>query len=154
VTKHQNTSVFISSSFPLLLDGMKLLLEKDSSIKVVGAANNLTDTIEQVRRLHPNVVLLDTAPLTSDGPNHSAFDAIVFMKRNDPKLRVMVMSLFGKLGSVDALKKVGVTGFVYPDYGFEQVLRMIRISGRPKRKRKSGASAAHPVSRRKASRKA
>ncbi len=132
---------------------MRQLLRRSSTVKVVGTANHLTETIEQVRRLHPNVVLLDIPPMTPEGVDHCAFDAIVFMKRNDRQLRVLVMSLFGRLGPIDRLKKVGVSGFIYPEFGFEQVVRMIHVSCRPKRKRKDRALTALPMNRRKVSSK-
>jgi len=105
-----------------------MILREDPSIKLVGEAQNLTDIVEQVRQLHPQVVLLDIPITEQSGRNRSVFDAISCMKEVDGKLKILVLTISGKLKSFSRYRKAGASGFILPETRLGAILKSIRTS--------------------------
>src|SRR5579863_9446606 len=49
----------IADAHPLSRQGLRLVLESDSGIEVVGEARDATEAFERVQQLRPNVLLID-----------------------------------------------------------------------------------------------
>ena len=73
------TRVLIVDDQPLMRAGFKSVLEASGQLEVIGEAATGAEAIEQARRLHPDVVLMDMrhvrhrghAPdAPSEGPRH------------------------------------------------------------------------------------
>ncbi len=59
--KKRSIKVFISDDHAIIREGLRLLLESCLDIKVVGEAENGRETITNVQKLHPDIVILDIA---------------------------------------------------------------------------------------------
>jgi DNA-binding NarL/FixJ family response regulator len=59
-------SAFIISNYLLFQHGLKNLLTQQDKIEVVGATVNPDQAIEQVKALHPDVVILDSTNIPGD----------------------------------------------------------------------------------------
>src|SRR5215211_125932 len=53
--------VFIVSKIPLYRDGLRLVIEADRHVTVVGAAADCVEALQSVRKSRPDVLLLDLA---------------------------------------------------------------------------------------------
>ena len=52
-------TVLLADDHDVVRKGMKMLLEDEESVKVIGEASDGLDAIEKVKALSPNVVILD-----------------------------------------------------------------------------------------------
>lgn len=59
-------SAFIISNYLMFQRGLKNLLTQQEKIEIVGATENPNQAIEQVKSLHPDVVILDSTNMPGD----------------------------------------------------------------------------------------
>ena len=68
--------------------GIKLLLDREDDIEVVGEAGNAKDAIFRARALQPDVILLDVVM-----PGESGIDVLPALLKESPATRVVVLSM-------------------------------------------------------------
>jgi DNA-binding NarL/FixJ family response regulator len=124
VNTNTHITVLISSNHPVFLDGMKVILGADPAIQLVGEARSLSEATSKVDQLHPDVLLLDIGAGELDAP-----DAIRQMKQADHSLTVLALCLAGEPASpMEAFHDAGVSTFIQPHMGMQEVVRMIHGS--------------------------
>lgn len=130
VRMNHKIGLFVASGHPLFLEGMRMILRNDPSIQLVGAAQHLTDTVEEVRRLRPHVVFLDLPMTEQSSADHDVLNAISRMKEGDRELQIFVLTISGRLQSVEPYRKAGASGSILPETRLEQIWQRIRASHR------------------------
>jgi len=70
-------TVLLADDHAVVRDGLRLMLEAQGDIKVVGDAANGREAVHQVKRLRPDVVVMDIAMPELNGieacrPGHAA----------------------------------------------------------------------------------
>ena len=67
-----------------------------SSVEIVGEAENGEQAIEQVRSLHPDVVVMDLGmqPGSLSGPHMDGLAAIRIIRREWPAVRIVVLTMY------------------------------------------------------------
>jgi DNA-binding NarL/FixJ family response regulator len=139
VRKNHKVGLFVSSGHPLFLEGMRMILRDDPGIRLVGEARQLTGTMEKVRRLRPQVLILDL-PLPEPGRKGiRVLDAISRMKAADANLKIFVLTISGKLKSVAQYRKAGASGFILPATPLDQLLHRILGSSKSGSEENAGA---------------
>ena len=103
-------SVLIAEDQFLLREGTRRLLD-EAGLNVVGVAADYDSVIEQTRRLHPEVVLMDIRM----PPTHTmeGIKAAHEIKAEFPDIGVVVLSQHDDESYVWALLKAGVAGYGY-----------------------------------------
>lgn len=115
----------VSSTHPIFLEGMRIILAGDPKIDLVGEARNLSETIGHVIRLRPDVLLFD---VPADEGNTIA--AIRQMKNAQHNLRILAVSVRGEPDSVTPFRKAGVSQFLSPETRVDELLRMLHSPAR------------------------
>ena len=82
-------SVYLCDDVPELRRLMRLVLEEDSHLCVVGEAGEAATGIEEIAELQPDVVVLDLSMPGMDG-----LEALPLIRRSAPDTRVIVFSGF------------------------------------------------------------
>src|SRR5258708_20850256 len=81
--------VFLADDHVVVLDGLGLVLEKQFDMKVVGVASDGHDVLQQVIRLHPDVVVMDIAM-----PELNGVEATQQIQEAIPSTRVVILSMY------------------------------------------------------------
>ena len=74
---------------PLLRDGIAGLIADESDMVLVGEAANGREAIEQFRRLHPDVTLMDLQM-----PEMNGLDALTAIRTEFPQARIIVLTTY------------------------------------------------------------
>jgi DNA-binding NarL/FixJ family response regulator len=117
--------VVIADDQVLLRAGLRMLLDAEDDIEVVGEADDGAEAIEMTRELLPDVTLMDIRMPNVDGL--AATRTIVA----DPSLsavHVVVLTTFDLDEYVFEAIRVGATGFLLKDAEPTEVLRAIRYA--------------------------
>ena len=81
-------TVFLADDHAVVRDGLRLLLEAQQDIKVVGDAANGRAAVHQVAQLYPNVVIVDIAM-----PDLNGIEATQQICEICPSAQVIILSM-------------------------------------------------------------
>jgi two-component system response regulator NreC len=101
--------------------GIKLLLEREEDIEVVGEAGNAKDAIFRARALKPDVMLLDVVM-----PGESGIDVLPKLLKESPETKVLVLSMQDDPNYVREAFAAGAAGYVLKEAADEEVVSAIR----------------------------
>jgi DNA-binding NarL/FixJ family response regulator len=102
--------------------GLRLILEDQPDIEVVGEAADGEDAQVAVRREHPDLVLMDIRMPRLDG-----IAATRKLIEHDPALRILVVTTFDADQYVFEALRAGASGFILKDSSPEQLLAAVRL---------------------------
>ena len=115
-------TVIIAEDHQALIDGIKLSIEYEEDIKVVGEANDGEMLIELVRKKQPNVVITDIRMPKCDG-----ILATKTLKKEFPSIKFIAFSMFDQTEAVEQMKQAGASGYIMKNSSLTKVLEAIRI---------------------------
>jgi len=87
--------------------GLRMRLELEPDMEVVGEAENGAAALEQARRLAPAVVLMDVQM-----PGMNGIDATREMRAQAPRTAVVVLSMFDDAETQSRARDAGASAFV------------------------------------------
>ena len=101
--------------------GLRMFLDQESAITVVGEASDGGEALEQARRLRPDVVLMDILM-----PHVNGIEATKRIKTEMPKIEVIALTSVLQDGSVSDAIQAGAIGYLIKDTRGDQLVRAIR----------------------------
>jgi DNA-binding NarL/FixJ family response regulator len=113
--------VLIADDHALMREGIRALLRACDDIEVVGEARDGQDAVEQCRRLRPDLVLMDVAM-----PGLGGLEATLELRREQPDLRVLVLTQYDDREYVARFLKAGVAGYVLKKAAGSELVSAIR----------------------------
>ena len=113
--------LLIVDDHPVFRLGIARLLGKERDIVICGEAENATAALDAMRRLTPDVVLLD---VSMPGPN--GIETIKLMLAEQPRLIILVLSMHEE--SLYALRalRAGAKGYVMKHQAIDNVVQAVR----------------------------
>ena len=105
----------------LIRQGIRLLLEIETDIQVVGQAANGREALEQVASLRPDVVLMDVRMPEMDG-----VVATRELGRRFPDVKVIILTTFEDDETVFEGLKAGARGYLLKDISSEEMAAAVR----------------------------
>jgi two-component system response regulator NreC len=120
-------SIVLADDHPIVRRGMQSLLEADPDLTVVGEAGDGLETIRQVERAQPDVLILDLMM-----PGLSGLEVLRIVRQRSPRTRVVVLSMHSSNAFVVTALKNGATGYVLKGGEEENLVRAVReaVAGR------------------------
>ena len=114
-------TVIIAEDHQALIDGIKLSLEYETDISVIGEANDGEALLEIVRKKRPQVVLTDIRMPKCDG-----ICATKAIKNEFPEIKVIAFSMFDQTEAVQQMKEAGASGYIMKNSPLTKVIQVIR----------------------------
>ncbi|HVM72117.1 MAG TPA: response regulator transcription factor [Anaerolineales bacterium] len=105
----------------LIRQGIRLLLEIEPDIQVVGQAADGRAALERVEALHPDVVLMDVRMPEMDGVT-----ATRSLSANHPEVKVIILTTFEDDETVFEGLKAGARGYLLKDISSEEMAQAVR----------------------------
>ena len=106
----------IAEDHQSLIDGIKLLLEYEDGISIVGTANDGETLIEIVKKKQPNVVLTDIRMPKMDG-----IEATKKIKKKYPKINVLAFTMFDQSEAIQQMIDAGASGYILKNSSLKEV---------------------------------
>src|SRR5206468_10026295 len=101
--------------------GLRLLLDGQEDIEVVGEAGNAKDAIFRARALKPDVMLLDVVM-----PGESGIEVLPNLLKESPDTKVLVLSMQDDPSYVREAFAAGASGYVVKEEADEEVVAAVR----------------------------
>jgi DNA-binding NarL/FixJ family response regulator len=113
--------VLIVDDNALIRVALSGIIRQDSNLAVVGEACNAKSALEVIRSTEPHVVCLDVLMPGMDG-----LTALRQIRRDYPKVRVVIVTGQGTSDVVNEARSLGAHGFVVKPFSAGRVLNAIR----------------------------
>jgi DNA-binding NarL/FixJ family response regulator len=114
-------SVLIVDDQDLVREGLRMLLDAEPDLCVVGEAGNGNQAVAQVRVLDPDVVLMDVRMPELDG-----VEATARLVRSGGRARILMLTTFNLDEYVYRAMKAGASGFLLKDATRDQLAGAVR----------------------------
>jgi two-component system response regulator NreC len=101
--------------------GIKLLLDREEDLEVVGEAGSAKDAVFAARALKPDVILLDVVM-----PGESGIEVLPKLLKESPETKVLVLSMQDDPSYVREAFAVGASGYVLKEAADEEVVAAVR----------------------------
>jgi two-component system response regulator NreC len=105
----------------LFREGLRRVLESDPGLQVVGEASDAMRGIEEVRKLKPDVVLMDISM-----PGASSFDAARQIEQESPGTRLIFLTMHEEEEYLLQCLEVGASGYILKDAPPPKLIQAVR----------------------------
>jgi len=114
-------TVVLVDDHAVVRSGLRLLLEAQDDVDVVGEAGNAKDAIFRARALKPDLILLDVVM-----PGESGIDVLPKLLKESPESKVLVLSMQDDPSYVREAFAAGASGYVLKEAIDEEVVAAVR----------------------------
>ena len=117
--------ILIADDQALVRAGFKMILDSEDDLDVIGEATDGAQAVDLVRRLKPDVVLMDIRMPELDGIE--ATRRVLAAAGDDEPVRVLMLTTFDLNEYVYEALRAGASGFLLKDVPPEQLADGIRV---------------------------
>lgn len=115
-------SVLIADDHPILLSGLKALIDADPDFKVAGTATNGVSALENIRKLEPSIAILDL-----NMPLMTGLDVLNQISTMDLDTDVVVLAATASDDDIHRLVTAGAKGLVLKESAPQMLLQCLRV---------------------------
>ena len=117
------TRVLLADDHETVRQGLRLLLEAQADIEVVGEAADGRDAVAQAKRMLPHVIVMDVSM-----PDLNGLAATRAVKEAVPQVAVVALTRHSDDAYVQELLGAGASGYVLKQSASSELLRAIRAA--------------------------
>lgn len=119
--KIKKIKVLIVDDHAVVRQGLRIFIDLQEDMEVVGEGTNGTDAIDLAGRLSPDIVLLDLVMPQMDGVT-----ATMRLKATCPTARIIILTSFGEDDKVFPALRAGAQGYLLKDIRPDELVRAVR----------------------------
>ena len=120
MTDEATIKILLIDNHPLVLDGLKALLESYGHIDVVGTASLARAGLDIALSTRPDVVLMDI-----NMPQVNGIEAIDLFKAKLPGVRILMLSMHDSREYISTSVLRGARGYILKDVSTEEIVEAI-----------------------------
>jgi DNA-binding NarL/FixJ family response regulator len=113
--------IFLADDHAMLRNGLRLLINAQHDMEVVGEAGDGRSTIRMARDLQPDIVVVDVSM-----PEMNGQKATEQLKSLQPKTKVIVLTRHNENRYAHQLLRAGASGYVLKQNDIQELIRAIR----------------------------
>jgi DNA-binding NarL/FixJ family response regulator len=113
--------IFLADDHKIVREGLHTLLSKQTDMEVVGEADTGLIAVQLIKKLLPDVVVMDIAM-----PDLNGIEATRQIVAEFQSVRVVALSMHSDKRFVVEMLKAGASGYLLKDCAFEELTKAIR----------------------------
>jgi len=117
--------ILIADDHGIVREGLKILIENEADMEVVGEAEDGLMVTQLAKELSPDVIVMDISM-----PNLNGVEATHLILEENPDTRIIALSVHFDKHFVTEMLKAGASGYVLKSCLFDEVLRALRTVSR------------------------
>jgi len=114
-------NIVLPDDHALVRNGIKAMLESDSSIRVIGEASNGKEALETARLLHPDILVLDIRM-----PEMTGLEAAAQIAQVAPETKAVILSMHDSEDYVLQALDAGAYGYLLKDTDKNEFLKALK----------------------------
>lgn len=99
--------VFVADDHPVVREGLKQVLARITDVVVVGEATTGQEVIDRIAVDRPDILILDL-----NMPGRDGFEVLRVLRRSNPDLRILVLSIYPEVQVGLRVLTLGANGFI------------------------------------------
>ena len=115
------TRIFLAEDHAVTREGLRVMLERQPDMEVVGEADNGRLAVKLVREINPQVVIMDITM-----PELNGIEATRQILSQCPDVKVIVLSVHSGAKYVSRMLNTGVSGYLTKESAFQDICKAIR----------------------------
>jgi DNA-binding NarL/FixJ family response regulator len=115
------TKLYIIDDHPIMVQGLKELIENQRDLKVVGSTDDWHVALDQVKKLNPDLIILDVTLKDANG-----IEVLKNLKIHVPHVKILMLSMHDENLYAMRSLKAGAQGYIMKQEAVEKVLGAIR----------------------------
>lgn len=115
------TKVYLIDDHPIMVQGLKELINNQKDMKVVGSSDDWHVAIEQSKKVQPDLILLDVTLKDANG-----IEVLKNLKIHLPQVKILMLSMHDENLYAMRSLKAGAQGYIMKQEAVDQVLTAIR----------------------------
>lgn len=120
MSQRRSIKILLVDDHPLVLEGIRSIIETISHMEVVGTAGTARQALALAARACPDVVMMDI-----NLPGLSGLDAIEKFKEQQPKVRLLMLSMHDSREYISNSVMYGASGYVLKDVPTSEIIAAI-----------------------------
>ena len=120
--KSASWTAVIADDHQIVRQGLRVLIEKEPDMEVVGEAEDGQATVSLAKELHPHIVLMDIKM-----PDLNGIEATRQILTDMPDVKIIALSMYPDQRFVMNMLKSGARGYLLKDSAFEELAQAIRL---------------------------
>jgi len=114
--------VLVADDHKTVRTGLKMIIDAETDMKVVGEAGDGREAIRLVQELQPDVLVMDISM-----PEVNGLVAAAKLKRIAPAIKILTLTRHSDKAYLQELMQAGISGYVLKQSESEEMLRAIRV---------------------------
>lgn len=120
----RKTRILLADDHQLMRSGVRLMLERQPDLAVVGEASDGREAVSLARSLKPEVVVMDIGM-----PNLNGIEAARQMTQENPQLAIVIVSMHSDESYVLRALKAGARGYLLKDSAEVDLIKAVHAVG-------------------------
>lgn len=113
--------ILIADDHHILLDGLKMLFQKQKDMEIVGSFSNGAAVSKALPALNVDIALLDI-----NMPGMNGYELTRHIRERYPHVRVIILSMYDDAGHIMELVEAGASGYLLKNVTDRELLEAIR----------------------------
>jgi DNA-binding NarL/FixJ family response regulator len=114
--------VLLVDDHPVVRQGLNSCLSRHESVAIIGEASDGREALRKAKELSPDLVLMDI-----DMPQMSGLTATDLLRKENPKVKVLILSMHSHSEYVMRILQSGARGYVLKDAATDELLKAIEV---------------------------
>lgn len=117
----RTTTIVLADDHRIVRQGLHALLKAEPDFEVVGEAGDGIEALEMVKKLNPDVVVLDLMM-----PGLNGLEVARRLGKQTPRTKIIILSMYDDEGFVLEALTNGASAYVLKDKGSSELIRAVR----------------------------
>lgn len=118
----EKIKVLIADDHPLILRGIKDVLEENNQVKIIGEAFDGEEAYKMTRELSPDILIIDI-----DMPKLNGLEVIKMIKKELPLIKIIVLTMYDKETIFNRAVDLGVSGYILKDSLVNEIFEAVKL---------------------------
>lgn len=115
------TKIYIIDDHPIMVQGLKELINAQKDLRVIGSSDDWHVALEQVKKISPDLILLDVTLKDANG-----IEVLKNLKIHVPQIKILMLSMHDENLYAMRSLKAGAQGYIMKQEAVDKVLGAIR----------------------------
>ena len=115
------TRILLVDDHAIFVEGLSALLRNEPQLEVIGAVTTAQDAVRVAREQQPDLVLMDLSM-----PDMSGVEATLLIKTEQPKIKILCLSMHADRGFVMGSLDAGASGYLLKEGAMDELLSAVK----------------------------